>query len=138
MPTFDEVKEQAGKAAGAVADTAYNLAEKASDWTSEPHPGADKAFDAVSGAAGGAVDKIADGANAAYEFIKNKAEEASGIDTDGDGEIGKTGAAPGEIKAGVEVAADAVAQAANNAVNAAKGMAERIAKKDLDGDGEIG
>lgn len=149
MASFDEIKDKAASAfeqakpvvEGAVEagkEKAVELAEKADEWASGDHPGADKAFETVGNVTEGAVNKIADGANAAYEFIKDKAEEASGKDIDGDGQVGSTGVSPEDATPGVEAAADAVAGAATKAASAAKGLAERIANKDLDGDGQIG
>ena len=149
MASFDEIQDKAAAAIdqakpvveGAIAagkQKAGELVEKTNEWANAEHPGADKAFEAISGVAGGAVNKVADGANAAYEFVKNRAEEVSGKDVDGDGQVGATGVAPDDAKAGVKVAAEAVAGAAGTAAGAAKNLAERISKKDLDGDGQIG
>lgn len=149
MASFDEIKAKATAAIdqaapvveGAVSagkEKVGEFAERADDWASGEHPHADKAFEAVSGVAEGAVNKVADGANVAYEFLKDKAEQATGKDVDGDGQVGKTGVAPEDATPGVKVAADAAAGAAGKAVGAAKKAAERVVKKDLDGDGQIG
>ena len=156
MASFDEIKDTIGKAAqgaqeayeqakpaveGAVAagkEKAAEFAEKADEWARQPHPEADKALEAVGTTAQGAIDAAAKGAEVAYEAIKNTIEEASGKDLDGDGQVGNTGAAPDEVKAGVKTAAEAVAGAAGKAANAGKNALENILKKDLDGDGTIG
>ena len=89
------------------------IAAKADEWASSERPGLEGAFEAAGGAASGAVDLIADGANAVYEFIKDKAEELSGQDVDGDGQIGKI--KPEDVEAGVELAVEAVAGAVDKA-----------------------
>lgn len=129
MTSFDEIKQQAEKIANTVAEKAVEAAEAASDWAGESRPAMDEALEKGGQAAEGAVDKIAKGFDSVYEVIKNKAEEATGMDVDGDGVVGGTGAAPGEVKAGVEVAAEAVAGAAGAAAGFAKGAIDSIAQK---------
>lgn len=127
MASFDEIKEQAGNVANMAKDKALEFAEAAGEWAEKDRPEIDKAFESAGEAAKGAVDKVADGASIIYEAIKNKAEEASGMDVDGDGVIGGTGAAPGEVEAGVKVVADAAVGAAGAVVGAAKGIIGKIA-----------
>ena len=112
--------------------------EAAGEWASKPRPEMDKALETAGEVANGAIDAVAQGAETVYEAIKNKAEEASGKDIDGDGVIGGTGAAPGDVEAGIKNAAGAVAGAAGKAAGAAKSTLEKLTKKDLDGDGQIG
>jgi len=59
--------------------------------------------------ASSAVDALADGANVAYEFIKDRLEEASGKDIDCDGQVGQIKRE--DVIAGAELAAEAVAGA---------------------------
>ena len=129
MASFDEIKQQAEKVAGVAKEKATEFTEAASEWASQERPGLDKAFESVSGVAAGAVDKVAGGADAVYEALKNKAEEISGKDVDGDGLVGATGAAPGEVKAGAQAAAEAVAGAAGAAAGFAKGAFDKLTKK---------
>ena len=138
MATFEEVKQVVSDTAEAAKDKAVQFTEKADDWARKPHPEMEKAAEAVGSAADGAIDKMAQGADAVYSAFKNKVEEISGMDVDDDGLVGNTGAAPGEVKAGVEVAAEAVTGAAGKVADVAKGAFERLTKKDVDGDGEIG
>ena len=113
MASLDEIREKAGAAIdqarpfveGAM-DAGAELVNRADAWASGEHPVADGAFNAVGGAASGAVDAMADGANAAYEFIKDRVEEVSGKDVDGDGLVGKIRRE--DVVAGAELAAEAV------------------------------
>lgn len=129
MASFDELRQQAEKTANIVAEKAVEAAEAAGDWADKSRPEMDEAFEKGEAAAENAMNKVADGLGSVYEAIKNKAEEFTGMDADGDGVVGNTGEAPGEVKAGVEVAAEAVAGAAGAAVGFAKGALDAIAQK---------
>ena len=128
MASFDEIKEKAAAAIdrarpvveGAVnagMEKAAELTEKADEWANSGHPEVEKAYEAAGGAAQGAIDAVADGANAAYEFIKNKAEELSGKDVDGDGLIG-TKAIEDAVAEEPVVADEAAEEAAEEAADA--------------------
>lgn len=120
MASLDDFQEKVGAAIdqakpfveGAV-NAGAKFAEKADEWASGAHPVADKTFEAASNAAAGMVDRLADGANIAYEFVKDKVEEVSGKDIDGDGQIGKI--RPEDVAAGAELAAEAVTEAVDKA-----------------------
>lgn len=130
MASFDEIKEQAENVAGMAKDKALEFAEAAGEWAEKERPEMDKALETAGDVAKSAVDAVADGANAVYEAIKNKAEEASGLDVDGDGVIGGTGAAPGEVKGAAQVAAETVAGAAGAAAGMAKGFIDKLTGKE--------
>ena len=146
MAPLDEI---IGKAAGAIdkakpvvegaisagANKAGELAEKADNWASGEHPNADKVYNALGEVADGAVNAVADGANVAYEFVKNKAEEVSRKDIDGDGRIGKTEAAPESADASAKTSDE---EHGRRPESASKAVAERISNTDIDGDGKIG
>ena len=91
MASLDDIREKAEAAIdqakpfveGAM-DAGAKFAENADTWARGDHPHAEGAFAAVSDAASGAVDAVAAGADAAYGFIKDRVEEASGKDIDGD------------------------------------------------------
>ena len=93
------------------------FAEKADEWASTERPGLDGAVEGAGTAASGAVDLLANGANAAYEFIKDRVEEASRMDLDGDGKVGQVN--PDDVKAGVELAAEAVSDVVDKAATEA-------------------
>ena len=154
MASLDDFQEKVGAAIeqakpfveGAI-NAGAQFAEKADEWASSDRPGVEGAFEAAGGVAAGAVEKLADGANVAYEFIKDRVEEVSRQDIDGDGQIGKikpedvvagaelaseavagaigktaekVASAPGDIKAGLELTKEAVADAAGKAAAAAE------------------
>ena len=87
MASLDEIQKMAEGALsqakpfveGAMSAGA-EFAEKADAWTRGDRPEVEKTFEAVGGMASSAIDAMADGANAAYEFIKDRVEEASGTD----------------------------------------------------------
>lgn len=120
MASMDDIREKAEAAidqAKPLVEGAVNagaqFAQKADEWARSDRPAAETAFEAVSGAATGAVDLLADGANAAFEFIKDRVEEVSGKDLDGDGQVGKI--RPEDVVAGAELAAEAVTDAVDKA-----------------------
>lgn len=117
--------EQAKPIVEGVVNASAQFAEKADEWASVDRPGLDGAVEGAGAAAGGAVDLLANGANAAYEFIKDRVEEASRMDLDGDGKVGKID--PEDVKAGVELAAEA----ASDAVDKAAAEAGLIAPGDV-------
>lgn len=143
MAGLDDLQEKLGAAidqAKPLVEGAMNagaqFAENADEWASGEHPVAEKAFEAASGATAGAVDLLADGANAAFEFIKDRVEEVSRIDIDGDGQVGKI--RPEDVVAGAELAAEAAAGAVDKvagdvvagaelAAEAAAGAVDRVA-----------
>lgn len=136
---IDKAKPVVEGAISAGADKAGELAEKADNWASGEHPHVDKAYNALSNALGnvtdGAVNAVADGANVAYEFVKNKAEEVSRKDIDGDGKIGKNKAAPESADASAKTSDE---EHGRKPESASKAVAERISNTDIDGDGKIG
>lgn len=120
MAPLDDFQEKIGAAidqAKPLVEGAINagaqLAEKADKWAGGEHPGVEGAYGAAGDVAAGAVDMLADGANAAYEFIKDRIEEATGTDIDGDGQVGTI--RPEDVVAGAELAAEAVAGAVDKA-----------------------
>lgn len=127
MASLDDIREKAEAAIdqakpfveGAMSAGA-EFAERADEWARGEHPHAEGAFETVSGAAAGAVDAMANGANAAFEFIKDRVEEASGKDVDGDGQVGRYRAE--DVEAGKELFAEAVADKVNKAVAEASSM----------------
>lgn len=116
MASLDNLREKAEAAIeqakpfveGAV-NAGAQLAEKADEWASNERPVIEGAFETAGDAASGAVEKLADGANVAYEFVKDRLEEVSGKDIDGDGRIGKV--KPEDVVAGAQLAAEAVTDA---------------------------
>ena len=124
MTSLDDIREKAEAAIeqakpfveGAV-NASAKFAEKADEWASTERPGLDGAVEGAGTAASGAVDLLANGANAAYEFIKDRVEEASRMDLDGDGKVGQID--PEDVKAGVELAAEAVGDAVDKAATEA-------------------
>ncbi len=133
MSSLDDLRQKAEAAidqAKPLVEGAMNagaqFAEKADEWASAEHPGIEGALDAASGVAAGAVDLMADGANAAYEFIKDRVEEASGKDVDGDGQVGKI--RPEDVAAGAELAAEAVTGAVSKVAGDVAAAAELAAE----------
>ena len=127
MTSLDDFREKAEAAIDqakpfieGAANASAQFAEKADEWASEERPGVEGAFEAAGGAASGAIDVLAGGANAAYEFIKDRVEEVSGKDIDGDGQVGKI--KPEDVVAGAELAAEAVADAAHKAAEEVANM----------------
>ena len=147
MASMDDIRDKAEAAidqakpvVDGAKDATAKFAENAEAWASGEHPKADKAFEAVSGAVGGvasgAVDAMANGANAAFEFIKDRAEELTGKDVDDDGYVGryrsedveaatelvveevanKVSKVAGDVQAAAELASEAVSDAVNKAV----------------------
>ena len=121
MASLDDIRQKAEAAIdqakpfveGAI-NAGAQFAEKADEWASGERPGFEGAFKAAGAVAAGAVDALADGANVAYEFVKDKVEEATGKDIDGDGQVGKI--KPEDVVAGAELAAEAVADKVDKAV----------------------
>jgi len=138
MAPLDDFKEKAEAAIdqakpfveGAI-NAGAQFAEKADEWASSERPAVEGAFDAAGGAAAGAVDKLADGANAAYEFIKDRLEEVSGKDIDKDGQVGKIKREDVVAGAGlaVEAAKNAVGKVVGNVATSAGLAAEAVADK---------
>lgn len=136
MASLDDFQEKVGAAIdqakpfveGAIKAGAQ-FAEKADELTSGEIPGAADAIEAAGGVASSAVDKLADGANVAYEFIKDRLEEVSGKDIDGDGQVGQIKRE--DVVAGAELAVEATAgavkKAAGNAIAGAELAAEALA-----------
>ena len=120
MAVLDDIREKAEAAMdqakpfvdGAVKAGA-DFAEKADEWARSEHPHAEGAFEAVSGAASGAIDAMTDGANAAFEFIKDRVEEVSGKDVDGDGQVGRYRTE--DVEAGKELVMEEVTSKVNKA-----------------------
>ena len=138
-PVIDDVAAKVAPvvegAAAAVAPVVDTVGAKASEFAKQT--GLDKTFETVAHDAGTVA-----------EAAKNKVEEFTGRDLDGDGKIGAgtKEAAPaveGE-EAAEEPAADAKAigeeavKAAADIATGAKNKVETLLNKDLDGDGKIG
>ena len=104
MATLDDFKNQVSKTADFAKEKTAEFTEAANEWADKSRPGMDSALESAGNVAQGAIDKASQGLDAVYEVIKNKAEEATGRDVDGDGQVGNTGAAEGEVKAGIDVA----------------------------------
>ena len=132
---INQAKPLVEGAANSAMNAGAEFAEKANEWASNERPGLDGAFEAAGSAASGAVDALADGANAAYEFIKDRVEEASKKDLDGDGVVGKI--RPEDVEAGAELAAEAAADAVDKVVGDVAAGAELAAEAIADAVGKV-
>lgn len=82
------------------------FAEKAEERASDEHPNAEGARKDAGDAAVRVVDTIIDSANAAIEFVKDRIEEVTHMDINGDGQVGKI--RPEDIEAGAELVGETV------------------------------
>ena len=98
MASIDELANKAGEAfsnakpvvEGAVAagaEKAAQFAKGADEWARGDHPVMEGAYESVGKAGEGFLDAVAGAANAAYEFLKDRADEVSGQDLDADGVV---------------------------------------------------